>query len=49
MRGRNARMTAGSRDRHHNVGVSLLSGTGDSNDRVPHFVEPTYERNKCRL
>jgi len=42
-------MTAGSRDRHHSVEISLLSGGGDSNDRTPYFGDPTYERDKCEL
>ena len=42
-------MTAGSRDRHHNVDISLLSDAGDSKDRAPYFGEPTYKRDKCEL
>ena len=49
MRGRNARMTAGSRDRHPSVEISLLSDARDGNDRAPHFIEPGYERDECEL
>jgi hypothetical protein len=44
MRGRNAGMAAGSRDRHPSVEISLLSDTGYGNDRTPHFGVPDYER-----
>jgi hypothetical protein len=49
MRRRNAGMTAGRRDRHHRVEISLLSGPGDGDDRAPHFAEPHYEQDKCEL
>ena len=49
MRGRNAGMAAGRRDRHHAVNISLLSDAGDGNDRAPHFGEPGYGRDKCQL
>jgi hypothetical protein len=49
MRGRNAGMTASSRDRHHSVEISLLGNAGDGNDRTAHFREPGYERDECEL
>ena len=49
MRRRNARMTAGSRDRHPSVEISLLSDAGGGNDRTPHFIEPGYEQDECEL
>jgi hypothetical protein len=40
-------MAASSRDRHPSVEITLLSDSGDGNDRTPHFSEPGYERNQC--
>lgn len=42
-------MTAGSRDRHPSVEISLLGDARDGNDRTPHFIEPGYERDECEL
>ena len=42
-------MTAGRRDRHHAVKISLLSDARDGNDRAPHVGKSAYERDKFEL